>query len=70
MSSPLFRFILRSSHAWPKHRSLVARELFLRGAGQRETAAALGLSLHNVRQHAHFVQSIFEQARLEQERAR
>lgn len=67
ITSPLYRYVLRNSEIWPKRRWLVAREIFLRGSGQRETAAALGMSVHEVRQHAHFVQSAFEQASHEQE---
>lgn len=64
MADPMFRYVLHSKQHWPRARMRVAEMIFLQGAGQRETAAALSMSLHNVRQHAAAVQAMYEQTRL------
>lgn len=68
MAGPMYRFVLASGEQWPKLRRRVAEKIYLQGAGQRETAAALRCSLHEVRREAQYVQAAFEQAQVDRKR--
>lgn len=67
MLSPRFAFVLMEREHWSPMRRRIADECVLRGRSMRETAGALGLSLHAVRRHMEFI-SAMESAR-EAERA-
>ncbi|TVQ53441.1 MAG: hypothetical protein EA377_07970 [Phycisphaerales bacterium] len=50
MTSPEFRYVLRHRRTWPDQRRKIVEAVFLRGEGQRPTAATCGVTVHRVRQ--------------------
>lgn len=63
MGGPIYRFVLAHRDRWPKRRRAVAELIYLQGRGQRETAAVLNCSLHEVRQEAQYIKAAYEEAR-------
>lgn len=55
MASTEFRFVIRHRNTWPGNQRRVADAVILRGLTQREAAAELNLSLHQVRTYLHAV---------------
>jgi hypothetical protein len=60
MNSPAFRYVLRHAEDWPPQRARIARAVFLRGEGQRRTAAALRVSVHRVRREVERIRALAE----------
>lgn len=60
---PRFAFVARHREQWPRTRRRVATMRFLFGRTMRQTAADLGLTLHQIRQHEAAVHALHEAER-------
>jgi len=67
MAGSMYRFVLANRERWPKRRRDVADLIYLQGVGQRETAAALNCSLHEVRREAQYVRAAHEEAQAQEQ---
>ncbi|SRR5690606_6863023 len=60
LRSPLFRYVMCNSCHWPLHRRRIAEAVILRGEPQREAAARLGVTLHQLRQEILRIHALYE----------
>ena len=60
VTSPVFAFVVRQSHAWPFERRRVAMAVVIMGKSYRKASIDLGLSLHAVRRHAASIEAMCE----------
>jgi len=60
LTNPEVVHILRHHRRWPRTTAAVALALYVRGLTQRQAAEQLGLSLHQLRQHAQAIRALLD----------
>lgn len=63
VTSPEYAFVVLNREKWPEARRRVASACWVDGRSVRETARALGLSMHKVRVEREAVRALLDQAR-------